>query len=357
MICPHDPRRVELSSQSAESTKAPVRRISSIVGLLVALIAGGAVGFRMLSGAGWVDSFYMAVITITTVGYLEAVQLDDTGRIFTMVYLLCGLGVFTYTFAQIGEWIVSARVQQLLEMRRMNKRIGKMNDHYIICGLGRMGATIANYLNDRGQSFVIIDHDESRLEAICSEHNWPTLSGDATQDEVLLKAGLERAVSLATVLPTDADNLFVTLSARLLNPRLQIVARANDDPSVQKLERAGADRVISPTSTGGEKIARFMLTPSIEDFFSIADGQGNDLEMADFCIGTASPLIGKSLASANLGEKGVMIMSIKRADGQRLVPPTGASILQSGDTLFAFGTAAAVEALLAENELHKRSDH
>ena len=330
-----------------------MRRILSIVGLLVTLIAGGAVGFRLISGAGWIDSFYMAVITITTVGYQEAVPLGDSGRVFTMVYLLCGLGVFTYTFAQIGEWLVNARVQHMLDLRRMNKRIEKMNDHYIICGLGRMGATIANYLSERGQSFVVIDHNDERLGSICEEHGWPTILGDATQDEVLLKAGVERALSLATVLPTDADNLFVTLSARLLSSKMQIIARANEDQSVQKLERAGADRVISPTSTGAEKIARFMLTPSIEDFFSIADDQGNDLEMADFCIGTASPLIGKSLANAGLGEKGVMIMSIKRADGQRLVPPRGQSVLEAGDTLFAFGTAAAVEAVLAENELHK----
>ena len=330
-----------------------MRRISSIVGLLTALIAGGAIGFRIVSGAGWIDSFYMAVITITTVGYHEAVPLNDTGRIFTMVYLLCGLGVFTYTFARIGEWLVSARMQQMLELRRMNKQIEKMTDHYIICGVGRMGATIATYLCERGRSFVIIDNDDERLAVISAEHSWPTMLGDATQDEVLLRAGIERAVSLAAVLPTDADNLFVTLSARLLNANMQIVARANDEPSVQKLERAGANRVISPISTGAEKMARFMLTPSIEDFFSIADDQGTDLEMADFCISGASPLIGKTLANAGLGDLGVMVMSIKRGDGRRLVPPTASSVLHAGDTLFAFGTAAAIDAVLSENERFK----
>ncbi len=329
-----------------------MRRIFSIVCLLGAMITVGAVGFRLISGEGWVACFYMAIITITTVGFKEAVPLDSAGRIFTMVYLLCGLGVFTFTFTQIGEWIVNARVQRLLELRRMRKQIDSMKGHYIICGLGAMGATIADFLHTRGREFVVVELDEDRLSAVCTEHQWPTIAGDATEDEVLSRAGIERAASLAATLPTDANNLFVTLSARLLNPSIQIVARAENEASVQKLERAGANRVISPVSSGAEKMARFMLTPSIENFFSIADEDG-ELELADFCIGTASPLIGKTLAEANLRDSGVMIVSIKRGNGDRLIPPEGSTVLLAGDSLLAFGVATAVDGVLAKNELHK----
>lgn len=327
-----------------------MRRLTLIVGLLAGLIAVGAVGFRLLSSADWVDCFYMAVITITTVGYREAVDLNATGRIFTMAYLLCGIGVFTYAFAQIGEWVVSTRMQELLEVRRMNKRIESLVDHYIICGVGGMGSTIADYLGQRGRSFVVIDKDEERLKTVCNERNWPMVAGDATQDDVLVRAGIARASSLAAVLPTDVDNLFVTLSARLLSPKMQIVARADTEGSVLKLERAGADRVISPVSSGAEKIARFMLSPSIEEFFSIADEQC-DLQLADFCIGATSPLVGKTLEEAKLRDKGVMVLTIKRANGERLVPPAGSTRIQTGDFVFAFGTASDVEAVLEENEL------
>lgn len=324
-----------------------MRHILSIVGLLSALVTAGAVGFRVISGAPWIDCFYMAVITITTVGYREAVELGPGGRIFVMAYLFCGLGVFTFTIAQAGEWIVSARVQKMLERRRMHNRIDKFRDHFLVCGAGRMGLTIAAYLEGRAKPFVLIDSDEEVVAGLCEERNWAFVVGDATQDETLLKAGVERAASIAIVLPTDADNLYVTLSARLLSANLQIVARATDERAIEKLERAGANRVISPIRTGAQKIARFMLSPSVEDFLAVADDHGNDLELADFQITENSELDGKTLQEARLREKGVMVIGIRRASGELLMPPEGSVRLQSGDCLFVFGNFAAMVPVFA----------
>lgn len=324
-----------------------MRQILAIIGLLTGLVTVGAIGFRMISGATWVDCFYMAVITITTVGYHEAVTLGPTGRIFVMIYLFCGLGVFTYTIAQAGEWIVNARVQRMLELRRMQKRIDRFSDHYIVCGAGRMGRTIASYLSERQKPFALIDFDEEALSDLCEERNWVYVSGDATLDETLVKAGIDRAASIAIVLPTDADNLYVTLSARLLNAKLQIVARATDDGAIQKLERAGADRVISPVSTGAQKMARFMLSPSVEDFLAIADNHGNGLELTDFSITEGSELAGKTLQETKLRDRGVMVIGIRRQSGELVIPPEGSVRLEVGDCLFVFGEFNSIEPILA----------
>lgn len=327
-----------------------MRRILFIVGLLTTLVTAGAIGFRVLSGEPWIDCFYMAVITITTVGFREAVELDAVGRLFVMAYLFCGLGVFTYAATQIGEWMMNARVRSLLESRRMQRRIQDYRGHFIVCGAGRMGKTIAAYLDERGKPFVVVDHDEDVVADVCHEKNWAYVIGDASHDETLERAGIDRAASLATVLATDADNLYVTLSARLLNSELMIVARAGDDEALQKLERAGANRVISPFSSGALKMARFMLSPSIEDFLAVADDRGNDLELADFSIADDSPLVGKSLQETRWGDRGVMVIGIRRANGQRLMPPDGSVRFEPGDCLFAFGNALAVNSVLDENE-------
>ena len=324
-------------------------RIIRIVVLLLTLTAIGTVGFHLL-GATWTDSTYMAVITLTTVGFREVKPLvdNDAAKIFVIIYLVFGLGTFTYSAFQLGQWIVSAEMRSLWEKRRMQKSIEQLSNHFIICGIGRMGKTICRYLHERNQSFVVIDIDDERLVSTCDEHGWLGIAGDATDDEVLLNAGIRRASSLASVLPTDADNVYVVLTVRMLNSNLPINARASDEKAIVKLERAGANRVISPFSSGGVKIARFMLTPSIEDFLEIADIRGNDLELADVQIASNSPYLGKKLAETDLREKGVMVIGIRRANGERLMPPPGSTMIQAGDCLFAFGSAEAVNEMIGE---------
>lgn len=322
--------------------------IRTIPAVLLVLTFGGTLGFRLLTAAPWLDCLYMAVITITTVGYREVVPATDAVKIFVVVYLVVGLGVFTFSLVALGQWLLSAELQHLWERRRMTKDINRLDDHFIICGAGRMGRTIARYLSQRRRPFVVVDRDEELLRDLYMENGWFYVEGDCTDDDTLIRAGIKRARALAIVLGTDADNLFVVLSARLLNPELQIIARANDEKAVLKMERAGANRVINPLSSGAVKIARFMLHPSIEDFLEVTDNRGNDLELADIHIGPDSPYVNKRLMDTDLRQRGVMIVGIRRTNGERLMPPPGTAVILPGDCLFAFGTTEAVNSIISE---------
>ncbi len=327
-----------------------MRRLVYSALLVIALTAGGAVGIHLLTDRPWIESAYLAVITLATVGSVDVAGGDPKAMVFVMAFLVCGMGIFGYSAFQIGATVVDVQLRRILGRRRMDKNIDTLRDHFVICGMGRMGSTMCRHLAARRQPFVVIDRDEARLEEAGRANGWLYVHGDATDDQVLLAAGIERARSVATVLPTDADNVYVVLSVRMLSPKVQIIARASDDAAMKKLERAGATRVVSPFSSGAVKMARFMLNPSIEDFLEVADEHGNDLELADVQIGEESPYVGKQLAQTDLRQKGVMVIGIRRANGERLLPPPGTAVLQAGDSLFAFGSAAAVNAMISRQE-------
>lgn len=325
-----------------------MRQIVTIVFLLLLLTIVGTVGFRIMTGGGYIECLYLAVITITTVGSSEPAPLTDGGRLFVVAYLCVSLSIFSYSLYQTGQWVMNTSIRGRIERRKMEKRIGSLHNHYIVCGFGRMGRTICEYLHERRRTFVVIDVDGEMLSEACAAHGWLYVVGDATDDEVLRKAGVPQAQALATVLPTDADNVYVVLSASMLAPELQIISRASTEKAVQKMEHAGASRVISPFSSGAIKIARFMLSPSLEDFIEVADASGVDLELCDIQITEESPYVGKPLTETDLRSRGVMIVGIRRASGERLMPPSGDAVIEAGDSLFAFGNSSAVQTMLAE---------
>lgn len=327
---------------------ASVRQLRDILRILVVLTIIGMVGFRIFSGAPWIDCLYMAVITLSTVGYGEAVPLEAAGKVFVIVYIVVGILVFAYQTAVIAQWVVSDELRSFMEKRRMARQIAALDQHFIVCGLGRVGRSICDYLDTRNQPFLVIDNNEEMLKAVCHAEDWFYVVGDATDDAVLREARIEHAKSLASVLPTDADNIYVVLSARMINTNLQIIARTTDDRAVEKMERAGANRVISPLMTSGIKMARFMLNPSLDDFIEIADSQGNDLELADVQIEPDSKLVGQQLSQTGLGRQGVMVIGIRREDGERLMPPPGDTMIMAGDSLFAFGPTESVNRMLRE---------
>lgn len=327
---------------------ATLRQLRNMLRLLVGLTVVGMVGFRLTSGAPWIDCLYMSVITLSTVGYTEAVPLESSGKLFVIVYIIVGIVAFAYHAAVIAQWVVSDELRSFLEERRMARQINDLDNHFIVCGLGRVGRSICDYLATRNQPFVIIDNNLELLRAVCLAEDWTYVVGDATDDQVLEQARIQHAKSLASVLPTDADNVYVVLSARMLKTDLQIIARTTDDRAVEKMERAGANRVISPLMTSGIKMARFMLNPSLDDFIEIADSQGNDLELADVQIEPDSQLVGKQLSQTGLGQQGVMVIGIRREDGERLMPPPGETVIMAGDSLFAFGPTESVNRMLRE---------
>jgi voltage-gated potassium channel len=328
-----------------------MRRFAFPIILLAGFTLVGTIGFRLTEGWDWLQCLYEAVIIMTTVGLSATNQndLNDSTKIFVICYLMCGVGVFTYCVSLLAQQVVSLHLRGLLERRKMDRAIKRFKDHYIICGYGRMGSTICQYLHSKNKQFVVIDRDAERIRPDATEYGWPFVQGDATHDQVLLEAGIQRAKALTSVLPTDADNLFVVLSARLLNSHLQIVARASDEKAIDKMMRAGATRVVSPFSSGAIKIARFMLSPNVEDFLEFNDQQGIQLELVDVQISEDSPYIGKRLMDTDLRDKGVMVVGIRRKNGERLMPPSGAVEIALGDCLFVFGAATAVNEMISQS--------
>lgn len=326
-----------------------MRQLTFVIFLLMSFILMGMIGFRLTEGWDWLQCLYEAVIIMTTVGLSSTSQteLNDYTKSFIIVYLMCGLGVFTYCASHLGQHLVNIQLRGLLERRKMDQAIARLNGHYVICGYGRMGREICRHLSSRNKPFVIIDSDLTRMEPECREFGWLFLHGDATDDELMLRAGIFRAKALATVLPTDADNVYVVLTARLLNDQLQIIARASDEKAVDKLQRAGATRVVSPFTSGAVKMARFMLNPSIEDFLEVTDKQGSQLELAEILVPDNSPYLGKMLMQSDLRDRGIMVIGIRRANGERLMPPPGTAVIQAGDSLFAFGSSQAVNEMIS----------
>ena len=326
-----------------------VRRIFIILGLLLCLTFIGTLGFRLIQGKPWIESAYMAVITLSTVGSRDAAT-NQTEMLFVMGYLTFGLAVFTYSLFTLGQTIFDAKFHEVIRRRRMNQKIQDLSNHYIICGLGRMGKTICDFLSQRKKKFVVIDTNETKLNQICENKGWLYVEGDAMADENLLLAGIERAKALATVLPADSDNVLVTLSSKMLNPKLQVVSRAGSDNAVLKMERAGATRVISPYSSGAIKMARLLMSPALEDFLEIAIDDGSDWELAELQITEKSPYLNKQLKETNLAELGIMIIGIRRTNGEKLLPPPGTALLTEGDCLFAFGDVSAINTMIGDIE-------
>ncbi|MBL8820201.1 MAG: potassium channel protein [Planctomyces sp.] len=324
-----------------------MRRLLQIPLLILCMLLVGALGFHLLTGMSMLDSLYHAVILLTTVGYETPQPLHNSVKIFVMFYLAGGLGVFSFSLFTFGQILVNSNLQQYMERRRMDSKIDKLSNHFIVCGFGRMGATLCEYLHSRHQPFVVIDQNPTLFGDEFREHHWNYLCGDASHDEVLKRAGVCRARGLTTVLPTDADNLYVVLSARLLCPTLQIVARASDDRAAQKMMQAGATRVMNPFSSGAIRMARYMLSPSIENFVEVAEAEGVDWEIADVQVPESSVLVGRKISESGLRDAGIMLLGVCRASGAKFFPPPSYLAIEPGDKLFAFGNSEGVAALTA----------
>ncbi len=225
--------------------------------VLIILPILGTFGYWRIEGWSVFDSFYMSVITLSTVGFQEVHPLSDAGRLFTIVLLISGLGIFLYCVSLFGQIIVSEEFKKFFGGRRMMTTINKLEGHYIICGLGRMGEKLCDRLSKQEQPFVIIDQDPHH-KAHCLEQGWLFLEGDVTEDEILEKAGVKRAEGIALALDKDSDNVFVCLSTRLMNPDITIVARASDDKNAQKMIKAGANHVVNIHDTAAHKMVHFL---------------------------------------------------------------------------------------------------
>ncbi|MDZ4654508.1 MAG: potassium channel protein [Coriobacteriia bacterium] len=321
-------------------------RVARAVAILIAIILTGTAGFAVIEGWSALDALYMTVITIATVGFHEVAPLSDGGRIFTIGLIFAGVGGLAYSFGAIVEFMVEGHLRGFLEGRRMSKRISELENHYIVVGIGRVGSVVAQALADEGVDFLVVDTCEECVVA-AEEAGWLHIQGDATDEDVLYAAGVMRAKGLVTALDTDADNLFVSLTARTLNPALYIVARSSQVTSEVKILRSGADRVLTPNMIGGRRMAAMVLHPVVSDYLDVVThGDQVDYTLESMRVVRDSKLSGRSIREANVRDlTGAYILAVDGAPDGLNTNPSPDTILMPGDQLVVLGTRAQLDQL------------
>lgn len=323
------------------------KRLMLAAGLLAAVLFGGTLGYMVIEHARAFDALYMTVITVGTVGYGEVIPLSEAGRIFTMFLIIAGFGILVFTLGTFIDFVVEGHLRGLLEGRRMHTSIDRLSGHHIVAGMGRVGSVVATALAEDGAPFVVIDTCPDCVER-ATEAGWLIIAGDATDEDVLRQAGVERAKSLVTALDTDADNLFVTISARSMAPDLFIVARSSHESSEPKLKKAGANRVITPNEIGGRRMATMILHPVVSDYLDLVT-HGDELEyrLQEVEVGASCAFAGASIKQARVrDETGAYILAVQKADGRINTNPSSDTTLCPGDRMVVLGTAAQLEALV-----------
>ena len=299
----------------------------------------GTLGFHFIEGWSLTDSLYTTVITLSTVGYGDFYPETTAGRLFTVILVIFGVGTMLYTIGLLTETMVDARFRSLMGRGKLEKMIKKLNRHYIICGCGRIGYLICKELSQEKIDFVVvIDHNPEIIQKI-EEEGFIYYKGDATQDKILIAAGIKRARGIVCALPSDAQNLYVILTAKELNPDIYILSRSEEIESEHRLLRAGADRVISPYVLGGMRMAMAISRPAMLDFIEITTRrQSLELRMEEIDIGESSPVIEKSLEESEIRQRyGLIIVAVKKDSGQMMFNPMASYVISKGDKLIALG--------------------
>jgi voltage-gated potassium channel len=321
------------------------RHVALGVATLVGIIVVGSIGDVVL-GFGVLDAVYQTVTTITTVGFREVEPLDTAGKVFTIILILGGVGTALYTLTVSLELLVEGHLGFAMERRRMDKRIASLHGHVIVCGWGRVGRAIARELAAADQALVVVDNDPDRVATIGAHLYVP---GDASDDDVLRRAGIERATALIAAVSTDAANVFITLTGRSMCPDLFIVSRAREESSAAKLQRAGADRVVNPQEIGGARIAAFVLRPHVTEFLDVVmHEQGMELRLEEIEVAGDSPLAGLSIGEARVRDRtGALVLALRDHDGVFATNPAADTVMMPGQILIAIGTSVQLQALSA----------
>ena len=318
------------------------RRLRLALAVLAAVMLVGTIGYLVL-GFSVLDAAYQTVTTVTTVGFREVQPLSTAGKVFTIVLILMGVGTALYALGVLIQTLVEGELHDVFGRRRMESRITALQDHVIVCGWGRVGRAIAKDVAESGAPLVIVDAEPERLES--SPH--PTVVGDATDDDVLRRAGLARARALVAALDSDAGNLFVTLSARALRPDLFIVARVRVDESIEKLRRAGADRTVNPQSIGGARMAAFVLQPHVTEFLDVVmHDRDIEFRLEEVTVPATSAIAGHTLREAQIRDlTGALVLAVREPLGAFSTNPSPDSRISGGQILIAIGTPGELSAL------------
>ncbi len=320
---------------------------------LLVLSAVGTAGFHFIEGWSWFDSFYMVVITLSTIGYQEVHPLSHAGRIFNTALIIAGVSLVFLMIGSLTQALLEFELVKLFGKRRMERELANLKGHYIICGAGRVGHSVARELARKPRPFVIVESDEKQAAQL--DPKWLCLIGDAASEKTLREAGIDRAAGLVAATTTDATNIYIVLTARSLNPKLKIIARASEPAAEKHLKTAGADSVISPYAAAGHRIAQSFLRPNVLDFLDIATAHAGTLEMIieEIRVSEGSPLANSTVGSSRIHHQfGIMILAIRRADGETRFNPTAQDAIHAGDYLIAMGEPpqlAKVEALASQS--------
>ncbi len=316
-------------------------RLYGCLALLLFVVIGGSFGFHWIEGWGWFDSFYTTLTTMTTIGSGEPHPLSRTGRIFDSFVIVVSVFSVGFTIATLSQGLLQFEFGKAFGRRRMERELAKLSGHYIICGAGRVGRTVARELRTRGQSVVFLEKNPERAEWAASE-NIPVVLGSASSEETLKRVHIESAKGLVAAVGTDAENLYIILTARGFRSDLKIIARASEEEAIPKMLRAGASHVLSPYHFVGNRIAQLLIRPNVLDFIDTAFGiERLDVEIGEVRIGANSPLAGKTLGAAAIRERAdVIVLGLKPAEGALVFNPSPETVIRGGDTLIVIGSDA-----------------
>lgn len=307
------------------------------IGYLISVFALGIAFYMGYEHWDFASSFYMVVITLSTVGYMEVNELSETGRIFTAFLIMGGVGGFVYIAGAFAQVLIDGRLQIMWGKRKMMKEIGKLRDHFIVCGHGRIGSIVVQEIMADGHDVVVIEQDPDLIDKM-EQDGILCIEGDATSDEILLTGGLLHAKSLISALTSEAANVYVTLTARQLNPDIKIVARAGDKSHISRLELAGADRVVLPHFIGGLRMAQNVLRPTVTNFVELAVRGGIDLQMEELLVSPGSELCELDLIDSKIRPRfNLIIIAIKKGSGEMVFNPGPKEVINAHDTLLAVG--------------------
>jgi voltage-gated potassium channel len=326
------------------------RRLLGVAGMLVACLAAGTAGYALIEGWPWFDALYMTVITVGTVGYQEVHPLSTAGRTFTMFLILGGIGLFTYGFSTIAALIIEGDMSEAIRRRRMEKSIKALSGHFVVCGAGHTGGVICAELKKTGREFVVVDRDAPAIAKLSELLGAEFLHvvGDGSEDEVLKRAGVERAAGVFAVLSTDQDNAFVVLSAKGLNPKARVLVCQKSLGVHEKLMRSGADGVVDPEHIGGLRLASEMVRPLTVGFLDsmLRDSEAN-VRFEEVAVAAGSGLVGGPISAVNGSEGGapLLVAVVAAGSGRYEINPPAARAVAAGDRLVLIGETAAIGAL------------